>query len=102
MIHVQTKRKQSMSRRQFLKTSAATAAGLGITLAGADTWLSSGLTRAYGQAQRAPTLVQGVDPETLDPHFGESGVMANVLFNIFEPLVNYDRKMRLQPVLAES
>jgi peptide/nickel transport system substrate-binding protein len=101
MIRMKTERRQGVSRRQFIKTSAATAAGLGITLAGGDTWLSS-LAPVYAQAQRAPTIVQGVDPETLDPHFGESGVMANVLSNIMEALVNYDRKMRLIPVLAES
>jgi peptide/nickel transport system substrate-binding protein len=45
---------------------------------------------------------QGVDPETLDPHFGESGPMGNVLNNVFEPLVQYDRKMTIVPGLAES
>jgi peptide/nickel transport system substrate-binding protein len=97
-----TRRKLALSRRQFLKTSALTAAGLGMSLTGRETWRYFGPAVAFGQAQRAPTLVQGVDPETLDPHFGESGVMANVLGNVFEPLVNYDRRMRLVPVLAES
>lgn len=91
-----------LSRRKFLKTSALTAAGLGATLAGREAWLFPGLTPAFGQTQKPPTLVQGVDPETLDPHFGESGVMANVLGNVMEPLIAYDRRMRAVPHLAES
>src|SRR5437016_4594087 len=51
---------------------------------------------------KAPVVTQGVDPETLDPHFGESGVIGNVLNNVLEPLVHYDRKMNIVPVLAES
>jgi peptide/nickel transport system substrate-binding protein len=51
---------------------------------------------------RVPIVTQGVDPETLDPHYGESGVIANVLSNVLEPLVNYDRKMNIVPALAES
>jgi peptide/nickel transport system substrate-binding protein len=51
---------------------------------------------------RAPIVTQGVDPETLDPHYGESGVIGNVLNNVLEPLVHYDRKMNIVPVLAES
>jgi peptide/nickel transport system substrate-binding protein len=51
---------------------------------------------------KTPIVTQGVDPETLDPHFGESGISANVFQNSFETLVHYDRKMNIVPVLAES
>ncbi|HEX2987153.1 MAG TPA: ABC transporter substrate-binding protein, partial [Chloroflexota bacterium] len=51
---------------------------------------------------KPPIMVQPVDPETLDPHFGESGIGMNVLDNLMETLVNYDRNMNLVPVLAES
>ncbi|MGI8687843.1 MAG: ABC transporter substrate-binding protein [Thermomicrobiales bacterium] len=51
---------------------------------------------------KAPIVTQGVDPETLDPHFGESGISGNVFANCLEPLIGYDRKMNLVPVLAES
>jgi peptide/nickel transport system substrate-binding protein len=51
---------------------------------------------------KTPIITQGVDPETLDPHFGESGISANVFQNSFETLVHYDRKMNIVPVLAES
>jgi len=87
-------------RRQFLKAAALGAAGA--TVASRGTWFQA-VASAYAQLQqKPPTLVQGVDPETLDPHFGESGVMANVLGNVMEPLVAYDRKMRMVPFLAES
>jgi peptide/nickel transport system substrate-binding protein len=51
---------------------------------------------------KTPIVTQGVDPETLDPHFGESGVIGNVLNNVLEPLVHYDRNMTIVPLLAES
>lgn len=51
---------------------------------------------------KAPIVTQGVDPETLDPHFGESGISANIYQNCFETLIHYDRKMNLVPILAES
>jgi peptide/nickel transport system substrate-binding protein len=47
-------------------------------------------------------VTQGVDPETLDPHYGESGPIGNVLNNVLEPLMHYDRQMNIVPVLAES
>jgi peptide/nickel transport system substrate-binding protein len=53
-------------------------------------------------AFKPPVVTQGVDPETLDPHFGESGPIGNVLNNALEPLVHYDRQMNIVPVLAES
>ena len=52
--------------------------------------------------QKPIVLLQGVDPEGLDPHYGESGVSANVYFNMLEPLVQYNRKMELKPLLCES
>lgn len=97
-----TYRKGRLSRRQFLKTTALTAAGVGATFASRQTLLFPGATPAAAQAVKPPTLVQGVDPETLDPHFGESGVIANVLGNVMESLVAYDRRMRPVPQLAES
>ena len=51
---------------------------------------------------KTPIITQGVDPETLDPHYGESGISANIFQNSFETLVHYDRKMNIVPVLAES
>jgi peptide/nickel transport system substrate-binding protein len=57
---------------------------------------------APSAALKTPIVTQGVDPETLDPHFGESGISANIFQNNFETLVHYDRKMNVVPVLAES
>src|SRR5918911_5443650 len=51
---------------------------------------------------KPPIVTQGVDPETLDPHYGESGVIGNVLNNVLEPLMQYDRQMNIVPALAES
>jgi peptide/nickel transport system substrate-binding protein len=62
---------------------------------------SSG-SKAAPASAKPPIVTQGVDPETLDPHFGESGVIGNVLNNVLEPLVHYDRNMNIVPVLAES
>lgn len=97
-----THKKGQLSRRQFLKTTALTAAGIGATLASDRTLLFPGAAPAAAQALKPPTLVQGVDPETLDPHFGESGVIANVLGNVMGSLIAYDRRMRPVPDLAES
>ena len=52
--------------------------------------------------QKPVVLLQGVDPETMDPHFGESGVSSNVFGNIFETLTDYNRALELKPRLAES
>jgi peptide/nickel transport system substrate-binding protein len=53
---------------------------------------------------KPPTLVHnsGSDPTTLDPHFGESSVMASVLGQSMEALVGYDKDMNPVPLLAES
>jgi peptide/nickel transport system substrate-binding protein len=61
-----------------------------------------GGAKAAPASAKPPIVTQGVDPETLDPHFGESGVIGNVLNNVLEPLVHYDRDMNIVPVLAES
>lgn len=39
---------------------------------------------------------------TLDPHLHDDSVTHSVLFNIFEPLVSFDERMRLMPALAVS
>jgi len=89
-------RRRGVTRRQLLQRTVA--GGLALGAGGlAGPWAGR------AGAENAPVVVmQGVDPETLDPHFGESGVMANVLSNVVEPLVYYDRQMNLVPFLAES
>ena len=47
-------------------------------------------------------ISQGVDVETLDPQFAESGALGNILTNMFDYLVTYDEKMNLVPAAAES
>jgi len=54
--------------------------------------------------EKPPTLLHfsGSDPTTLDPHFGESSVMASVLGQGMEALIGYDKDMNPSPLLAES
>jgi peptide/nickel transport system substrate-binding protein len=52
--------------------------------------------------QKPLVLLQGVDPESLDPQYGESGISAQVYSNTIESLVQYNRKMELTPLLCES
>lgn len=98
----------SFSRRQFLHRAAtllAIPAVLGTLEACAPAAPSAGPTTASKPAAasfKPPVVTQGVDPETLDPHYGESGPIGNVLNNVLEPLVHYDRNMNIVPVLAES
>jgi ABC-type transport system substrate-binding protein len=87
---------RKISRRRLFRHTLAQ--GLALGAAGIAGPLAA---RAWAAATPV-VLMQGVDPETLDPHFGESGVMANVLSNVVEPLVWYDRQMNLVPFLAES
>ena len=98
----------SFSRRHFLQRTApllAMPAVLGALQACTPAAPSAGPTGAGKTAPASvapPIVTQGVDPETLDPHFGESGPIGNVLNNVLEPLVHYDRNMNIVPVLAES
>ena len=99
----------TFSRRRLIQRAAtllAVPAVLGALEACAPPAPSAGPTAAAKAAApgpaKTPIVTQGVDPETLDPHFGESGVIGNVLNNVLEPLVHYDRQMNIVPVLAES
>jgi peptide/nickel transport system substrate-binding protein len=97
----------SLSRRRLLQR-AATLLAVPAVLGALEACAPAAPTAAPGAAKPAaasfktPIVTQGVDPETLDPHFGESGVIGNVLNNVLEPLVHYDRNMNIVPVLAES
>jgi peptide/nickel transport system substrate-binding protein len=86
-----------ITRRGLLRAAAAVAAG-----AGAGRRFGPGVRPVFAAAEPPIVLMQGVDPETLDPQFGESGPMANVLSNTVEALLAYDRGMNIVPFLAES
>jgi len=47
-------------------------------------------------------FVQGVDPETLDPHLYASTIAANVFLHVLEGLVAQSPKLELEPLLATS
>ena len=85
-----------MTRRRLLHGTVA--GGLALGAGGLlDPWMRP------AAADDAPVVImQGVDPETLDPQFGESGIMGSVLSNVVEALVTYDRQMNLVPFVAES
>jgi peptide/nickel transport system substrate-binding protein len=52
--------------------------------------------------QKPVVVLQGVDPTTLDPHNQTETPAANVLFNIYDALIERNAKMELTPGLAES
>ena len=93
-------RQRRFTRRSLLR--GATAAGAAIGAGGLDGLLGPGAGPATAAGEPPVVLMQGVDPETLDPQFGESGPMANVLSNTVEALLAYDRAMNIVPFLAES
>jgi peptide/nickel transport system substrate-binding protein len=86
-----------VSRRTFLKTSAAAAA-----LAAAT---GEGLRTAEAQApKKGGTLRVGfyIEAATMDPHFSGSKIDRQVYHNIYEPLLTLDNKLGIKPGLAES
>lgn len=48
------------------------------------------------------TVIQGVDPTSLDPQVGESGPKANVLIHMFDYLTRITDDMEVAPQAAES
>lgn len=65
--------------------------------------LMTGCARSGPAAPAARTLHLGIENgiTTLDPTYTE-GTTFSVLSNVFEPLVDYDRQMRLIPALATA
>lgn len=48
------------------------------------------------------TVIQGMDPVTLDPQFAESSPLSNVLYLMFDRIVALDRDVNVKPMIAES
>jgi len=89
----------TVSRRDFLRTAAASAAVAS----------TSGLAAVpVALAQTAPkkggTLRVGfyIEAATMDPHLSGSKIDRQVYHNIYEPLVTLDVKLGIKPGLAES
>ncbi len=91
--------------------AATTAAGAATTAAGAATTAAAGTTAASATTAAAAAaggtldrvvIGQGVDPTTLDPQNHNETPAFNILNNIYETLVTFDRNGKLQPRLAES
>jgi peptide/nickel transport system substrate-binding protein len=48
------------------------------------------------------TVIQGMDPVTLDPQFEESSPLSNILYLVFDRIVALDRDVNVKPMIAES
>jgi peptide/nickel transport system substrate-binding protein len=87
----------TVSRREFLKTSAV-AAGL--------PWLGlgPGVATAADAPKKGGTLRVGfyIEAATMDPHLSGSKIDRQVYHNIYEPLVTLDTRLGIKPGLAES
>jgi peptide/nickel transport system substrate-binding protein len=87
----------TVSRREFLKTSAV-AAGV--------PWLGPGpgAAAAADPPKKGGTLRVGfyIEAQTMDPHLSGSKIDRQVYHNIYEPLVTLDTKLGIKPGLAES
>lgn len=56
----------------------------------------------FGYSQEPFIFVQGVDPETLDPHLYASTVAANVFQHVLDRLVELTPELEIKPMLATS
>jgi peptide/nickel transport system substrate-binding protein len=114
---------QAISRRYFLRTLAATTAGLALLAAcgpqgGATPSSPAATTGPAGAApasqakpaaesagpKRGGTLRVGLilDAATLDPHLSGSKVDRQIYHNMYDPLVVLDEKLDIKPNLVES
>ena len=87
----------TVSRREFLKTSAFAAS---VPLLG----LGPGTAAAADPPKKGGTLRVGfyIEAATMDPHLSGSKIDRQVYHNIYEPLVTLDTKLGIKPGLAES
>jgi peptide/nickel transport system substrate-binding protein len=87
----------TVSRRQFLKTSAFAAS---VPLLG----LGPGAAAAADPPKKGGTLRVGfyIEAATMDPHLSGSKIDRQVYHNIYEPLVTLDTRLGIKPGLAES
>ncbi len=90
---------RAVSRRAFLRASAAVSAGLA---AAGGRALPRAL--AQGAPRRGGTLRVGfyIEAATMDPHLSGSKIDRQVYHNLYEPLLVLDVKLGLKPGLAES
>ena len=92
-----------LTRRELLRRGFTTAAAAG--LAGAMYEISgpvgvSAQTQVGGQSRLV--LVQPNEPATLDPQFEQSGILGTYLNPMVEHLTEFDRRLNIRNVLAES
>jgi ABC-type transport system substrate-binding protein len=98
--------RRKYSRRRFLHTGAAAAAGVLSrgAIAGAAASLFSGCTERRPVEELAKRLTYALirDIKTLDPCYMEMAVDSYIICNIHETLTWYDRDLQIQPRLATS
>ncbi len=80
--------------------SAPPAAGAGAATTASN--VATSVAAGGGKALDRIVIVQGVDPSTLDPADHNETPAYNILNNIFDTLVAFDKDGKLQPRLAES
>ena len=87
----------TVSRREFLKTSAMAASVPLLSL-------GPGAAAAADPPKKGGTLRVGfyIEAQTMDPHLSGSKIDRQVYHNIYEPLVTLDTKLGIKPGLAES
>ena len=85
----------TVSRREFLKTSA---------VAASVPWLGPSTAAAVDPPKKGGTLRVGfyIEAATMDPHLSGSKIDRQVYHNIYEPLVTLDTRLGIKPGLAES
>jgi len=87
----------TVSRREFLKTSALAASVPLLSL-------SPEIAAAADPPKKGGTLRVGfyIEAQTMDPHLSGSKIDRQVYHNIYEPLVTLDTRLGVKPGLAES
>jgi peptide/nickel transport system substrate-binding protein len=87
----------TVSRREFLKTSALAASVPLLSL-------SPEIAAAADPPKKGGTLRVGfyIEAQTMDPHLSGSKIDRQVYHNIYEPLVTLDTRLGIKPGLAES
>jgi peptide/nickel transport system substrate-binding protein len=83
-------------------TSGAATTAAATTTAGAATTTAAAATTSAGASLDRVVIVQGTEPDTLDPQNHNFTTSFNVLNNIYDSLVEFDRNVKIQPRLAES
>ena len=95
------KRKAALSRRQFLKLSAAGGGSLAVS-SGLGGILLARSAPVFAQGDSNLVAAVGAEPPSLDPQAIEQRIPQMITWNIYEPLIDRDDQGMTIPWLAES